>query len=183
MASGHLALHEAHCQLFLVLCQECKGPVLQTEMEEHCQGGHKQVRRQEPGTGGGTGQSQSPVLTAAYLLAVASGAHHLAPVLSPRCKVKRVVNSAFLLLNRVYLGLPIPDPFPPGVWVQARPEVPVSGKVECSFEMCQEGKQERRALEGSHGQGQPKADLSLLLFLEILKLRHLFQPRGSPSTP
>uniref|UniRef100_A0A8D1MT25 TRAF-type domain-containing protein n=1 Tax=Sus scrofa TaxID=9823 RepID=A0A8D1MT25_PIG len=41
--SGHLALHEAHCQLFLVLCQECKGPVLQTEMEEHCQGGHKQV--------------------------------------------------------------------------------------------------------------------------------------------
>uniref|UniRef100_A0A8D0RUK2 F-box only protein 39 n=4 Tax=Sus scrofa TaxID=9823 RepID=A0A8D0RUK2_PIG len=43
VASGHLALHEAHCQLFLVLCQECKGPVLQTEMEEHCQGGHKQV--------------------------------------------------------------------------------------------------------------------------------------------
>ncbi|XP_057571631.1 XIAP-associated factor 1 [Hippopotamus amphibius kiboko] len=43
MASGHLALHEAHCLLFLVLCPECKEPVLQEKMEEHRQGGHQQV--------------------------------------------------------------------------------------------------------------------------------------------
>uniref|UniRef100_A0A8C3YV26 XIAP associated factor 1 n=1 Tax=Catagonus wagneri TaxID=51154 RepID=A0A8C3YV26_9CETA len=43
-ASGHLALHETHCQLFLVLCPECKGPVLQTEVEEHRHGGHQQTK-------------------------------------------------------------------------------------------------------------------------------------------
>nr|XP_030717543.1 XIAP-associated factor 1 isoform X5 [Globicephala melas]XP_030717544.1 XIAP-associated factor 1 isoform X5 [Globicephala melas]XP_030717545.1 XIAP-associated factor 1 isoform X5 [Globicephala melas]XP_030717547.1 XIAP-associated factor 1 isoform X5 [Globicephala melas]XP_030717548.1 XIAP-associated factor 1 isoform X5 [Globicephala melas] len=34
--------------------------------------------------------------------------------------------------------------------------VPVSGKVKCSIEMCQEERQERRALEGTHGQGWSK---------------------------
>nr|XP_014688175.1 XIAP-associated factor 1 isoform X1 [Equus asinus] len=43
MTSAHLALHEAHCLLFLTLCPECKGPVLQAKMEEHCESGHQEV--------------------------------------------------------------------------------------------------------------------------------------------
>lgn len=43
VASNLLALHEAHCLIFLVLCPECKEPVLQDKMEEHLQGGHQQV--------------------------------------------------------------------------------------------------------------------------------------------
>ncbi|XP_005220267.1 XIAP-associated factor 1 isoform X2 [Bos taurus] len=43
VASNHLGLHEAYCLMYLVLCPECKEPVLQHEMEEHCQGGHQQV--------------------------------------------------------------------------------------------------------------------------------------------
>ncbi|XP_045680343.1 XIAP-associated factor 1 isoform X1 [Phyllostomus hastatus] len=43
VASAHLTLHEAHCMLFLVLCPECKEPVPQAKMEEHCETGHQQV--------------------------------------------------------------------------------------------------------------------------------------------
>ncbi|KAB1265491.1 XIAP-associated factor 1, partial [Camelus dromedarius] len=43
VASAHLALHEAHCLLFLVLCPECKEAVPQEKMDEHCRGGHQQV--------------------------------------------------------------------------------------------------------------------------------------------
>ncbi|KAK1331527.1 hypothetical protein QTO34_009484 [Cnephaeus nilssonii] len=43
VASAHLALHEAHCLLFLAQCPECKEPVLQAEMDEHCENGHQQV--------------------------------------------------------------------------------------------------------------------------------------------
>ncbi|KAG8517100.1 XIAP-associated factor 1, partial [Galemys pyrenaicus] len=43
IASAHLALHEAHCLQFLVLCPECKEPVLQEKMEEHQEAGHQQV--------------------------------------------------------------------------------------------------------------------------------------------
>nr|XP_058902778.1 XIAP-associated factor 1 isoform X1 [Kogia breviceps] len=43
VAPGHLALHEAHCLLFLVLCPECKEPVLRDKMEEHRGAGHQQV--------------------------------------------------------------------------------------------------------------------------------------------
>ncbi|XP_036885484.1 XIAP-associated factor 1 [Sturnira hondurensis] len=43
MAPAHLALHEANCMLFLVLCQECKEPVPQAKMDEHCKTGHQQV--------------------------------------------------------------------------------------------------------------------------------------------
>ncbi|KAB0400153.1 hypothetical protein E2I00_017851, partial [Balaenoptera physalus] len=44
VATGHLALHEAHCLLFLVLCPECKEPILQDKMEEHRRGGHQQAK-------------------------------------------------------------------------------------------------------------------------------------------
>ncbi|XP_012581462.1 PREDICTED: XIAP-associated factor 1 [Condylura cristata] len=40
---AHLALHEAHCLQFLVLCPECKEPVPQTKMDEHREAGHQQV--------------------------------------------------------------------------------------------------------------------------------------------
>nr|XP_015107927.1 XIAP-associated factor 1-like isoform X2 [Vicugna pacos] len=43
VASAHLALHEAHCLLFLVLCPECKEAVPQEKMDEHCRGGHQQA--------------------------------------------------------------------------------------------------------------------------------------------
>ncbi|EPQ03156.1 XIAP-associated factor 1 [Myotis brandtii] len=43
VASPHLALHEAHCVLFLAQCPECKEPVLQAKMDEHCENGHQQV--------------------------------------------------------------------------------------------------------------------------------------------
>ncbi|XP_070335008.1 XIAP-associated factor 1 isoform X1 [Odocoileus virginianus] len=43
VASNLLALHEAHCLVFLVLCPECKEHVLWDKMEEHRQGGHQQV--------------------------------------------------------------------------------------------------------------------------------------------
>ncbi|XP_039742378.1 XIAP-associated factor 1 isoform X1 [Pteropus medius] len=43
VASAHLVLHEAYCQLFLVRCPECKEPVLQEKMDEHCKNGHQQV--------------------------------------------------------------------------------------------------------------------------------------------
>ncbi|XP_014645140.1 PREDICTED: XIAP-associated factor 1 isoform X2 [Ceratotherium simum simum] len=43
MAPAHLALHEAHCLLFLVLCPECKGPVPPAKKEEHCENGHQQA--------------------------------------------------------------------------------------------------------------------------------------------
>lgn len=49
MASAHLVLHEAYCQLFLVLCPECKEPILQEKMDEHCKNGHQQVRQPKEG--------------------------------------------------------------------------------------------------------------------------------------
>lgn len=49
VASAHLALHEAHCLLFLAQCPECKEPVLQAKMDEHCENGHQQVRRPREG--------------------------------------------------------------------------------------------------------------------------------------
>ncbi|XP_036125571.1 XIAP-associated factor 1 [Molossus molossus] len=43
MASTHVALHEAHCLLFLALCPECKEPVPQGKMDEHRENGHQEV--------------------------------------------------------------------------------------------------------------------------------------------
>ncbi|XP_016056401.1 PREDICTED: XIAP-associated factor 1 [Miniopterus natalensis] len=42
-ASAHLALHEAHCVLFLTLCPNCREPVLQGKVDEHQENGHQQV--------------------------------------------------------------------------------------------------------------------------------------------
>nr|KAF6417662.1 XIAP associated factor 1 [Molossus molossus] len=43
MASTHVALHEAHCLLFLALCPECKEPVPQGKMDEHRENGHQET--------------------------------------------------------------------------------------------------------------------------------------------
>ncbi|CAK6437814.1 unnamed protein product [Pipistrellus nathusii] len=43
VASAHLALHEAHCLVFLAQCPECQEPVPQAKMDEHRQSGHQQV--------------------------------------------------------------------------------------------------------------------------------------------
>ncbi|KAM5216197.1 XIAP-associated factor 1 isoform 3-T3 [Hipposideros larvatus] len=43
VASAHLALHEAHCLLSLVLCPECKEPVSPEKMDEHRENRHQQV--------------------------------------------------------------------------------------------------------------------------------------------
>ena len=76
MASAHLTLHEAHCLLSLVLCPECKEPVPQAKMEEHCETGHQQVRRPKEGRAKrgvpGTG-AQSWVLAAAAGLVIQPG--------------------------------------------------------------------------------------------------------------
>lgn len=43
VASAHLALHEAHCLLSLVLCPECKEPVSPEKMDEHRENRHQQA--------------------------------------------------------------------------------------------------------------------------------------------
>ncbi|XP_066219490.1 XIAP-associated factor 1 [Saccopteryx leptura] len=43
VATAHLALHEAHCLLFLALCPECNEPVCQEKMDEHRKNGHQEV--------------------------------------------------------------------------------------------------------------------------------------------
>ncbi|XP_055983589.1 XIAP-associated factor 1 [Sorex fumeus] len=43
VASANLALHEAHCLRFLVLCPECKEPQPQEKMEAHIESKHRQL--------------------------------------------------------------------------------------------------------------------------------------------
>ena len=89
MDSNLLALHETYCLTFLVLCPECKKPVLRDKMEEHRQGGHQQVGRQIGGR-----RWRDRVLSAFHLMT----ASRSAPTPSPLCKVERIDNPAFPVL-------------------------------------------------------------------------------------
>ncbi|XP_010594822.1 XIAP-associated factor 1 isoform X3 [Loxodonta africana] len=44
VASAHFTLHEAHCLRFLVVCPDCKEPIPKSEMEEHFETSHKEVK-------------------------------------------------------------------------------------------------------------------------------------------
>lgn len=79
VASAHLALHEAHCLLFLTRCPECKEPVLQAKMDEHRENGHQQVR----GPGRDAGGCCAARLT--RTLAAATGLAAVGKSPSPAC--------------------------------------------------------------------------------------------------
>ena len=70
--------------MYLVLCPECKEPVLQHEMEEHRQGGHQQVGRQIGGW-----RWRGRVLSAAHLMAACHGQVAQPLRLAPYAKWKR----------------------------------------------------------------------------------------------
>lgn len=81
--------------LFLVLCPECKEPVPQAKMEEHCESGHQQVRRPKEG------QAERAVLGAGEESILGPGCSSWAspqPCMGQHlCKEDRVI--VFLMIN------------------------------------------------------------------------------------